>query len=355
MGVHTGDSMTVAPAMTLTDKEYQRLRDAARAVITEIGVETGGSNIQFAVNPDDGRVIVIEMNPRVSRSSALASKATGYPIAKIAAKLAVGYRLDELSNDITQTSAAFEPTIDYVVVKWPRFAFEKFRGADPRLSTQMKSVGEVMSIGRTFKQAVQKAARSLEIGREGLVTLREKVDYRELVARVRDLKIAEASGDLTPPSDQRELELPEATDDELREALLELVRTPLADRLWYIVDALRLGLSVEALFDATKIDRWFLVQLEELVKAERDLAEAPQLDAKVLAEAKALGFSDRQPSRPFGARRRRTCERSGRRSACGRSTRESTAARRSSSPTPPTSTRRGAAAPRRRRPSARRS
>ncbi|MCZ7678445.1 MAG: carbamoyl-phosphate synthase large subunit [Sandaracinaceae bacterium] len=293
MGVHTGDSVTVAPAMTLTDKEYQRLRDAARAVITEIGVETGGSNIQFAVDPHSGRVIVIEMNPRVSRSSALASKATGYPIAKIAAKLAVGYRLDELTNDITQTSAAFEPTIDYVVVKWPRFAFEKFRGADPRLSTQMKSVGEVMSIGRTFKQAVQKAARSLEIGREGLVTLREKVDYREVVAMVRGLKVADAS-DLSPPADARDLELPPATDDELREALLELVRTPLADRLWYLVDALRLGLTVEDLHEATRIDRWFLVQLEELVQAEREIAAAATLDAGVLRRAKELGFSDRQ-------------------------------------------------------------
>ncbi|MGB8331798.1 MAG: carbamoyl-phosphate synthase large subunit, partial [Polyangiales bacterium] len=171
MGVHTGDSITVAPAMTLTDREYQRLRDAARAIITEIGVDTGGSNIQFSINPADGRVIVIEMNPRVSRSSALASKATGYPIAKIAAKLAVGYRLDELQNDITGTSAAFEPTIDYVVTKIPRFAFEKFAGADPRLTTQMKSVGEAMAIGRTFKESLQKAARSLETGRDGLTSL----------------------------------------------------------------------------------------------------------------------------------------------------------------------------------------
>ena len=168
MGVHTGDSITVAPAMTLTDREYQRLRDAARAVMHEIGVETGGSNVQFAVDPKTGRVLVIEMNPRVSRSSALASKATGYPIAKIAAKLAVGFTLDELENDITGTSAAFEPTIDYVVVKWPRFAFEKFPGADPRLGTQMKSVGEVMSIGRTFPEALQKAARSLETGKSAV-------------------------------------------------------------------------------------------------------------------------------------------------------------------------------------------
>src|SRR5262245_42732850 len=180
MGAHTGDSITVAPAMTLTDREYQRLRDAARAVMHEIGVETGGSNVQFAVNPADGRVLVIEMNPRVSRSSALASKATGYPIAKIAAKLAVGYTLDELTNDITRTSAAFEPTIDYVVVKWPRFAFEKFPGADRRLGPQMKSVGEVMAIGRTFPEALEKAARSLEIGRDGLSSLTHAVDYRTL-------------------------------------------------------------------------------------------------------------------------------------------------------------------------------
>jgi carbamoyl-phosphate synthase large subunit len=293
MGVHTGDSITVAPAMTLTDREYQRLRDAARAVITEIGVETGGSNIQFGVNPIDGRVVVIEMNPRVSRSSALASKATGYPIAKIAAKLAVGYRLDELQNDITRTSAAFEPTIDYVVVKWPRFAFEKFRGADPRLTTQMKSVGEAMSIGRTFKQAVQKAARSLEIGRDGLVSLREKFDYRQLVASVRALK--EADGDhLAPPSDAREPELPPATDEELREALLELVRTPLGDRLWYVMDALRLGITVEQLFDATRIDPWFLTQLAELVDHERAVASAPELSVELLARSKELGFSDRQ-------------------------------------------------------------
>src|SRR5512135_520371 len=173
MGVHTGDSITVAPAQTLTDKEYQLMRDASIAVLREIGVDTGGSNVQFAVNPADGRMLIIEMNPRVSRSSALASKATGYPIARIAAKLAIGYRLDELTNEITGTSAAFEPTIDYVVVKIPRFAFEKFPGADRRLGTQMKSVGEVMAIGRTFKEAIEKAARSLEIGRDGLVPLRE--------------------------------------------------------------------------------------------------------------------------------------------------------------------------------------
>ncbi|HSQ64254.1 MAG TPA: carbamoyl-phosphate synthase large subunit, partial [Polyangiaceae bacterium] len=224
MGVHTGDSITVAPAMTLTDREYQRLRDAARAVMTEIGVETGGSNVQFAVSPKDGRVLVIEMNPRVSRSSALASKATGYPIAKVAAKLAVGYTLDELRNDITGTSAAFEPSIDYVVVKWPRFAFEKFPGADATLGTQMKSVGEVMSMGRTFCEAVQKAARSLETGRDGLVSLVGRVDYRLLAERAteprkRDL-IMEAPEQLSPKS------LPPPSPDEIKRALAPLVATP---------------------------------------------------------------------------------------------------------------------------------
>ncbi len=294
MGVHTGDSVTVAPAMTLTDREYQRLRDAGRAIISEIGVETGGSNIQFAVNPADGRMLVIEMNPRVSRSSALASKATGYPIAKVAAKLAVGYTLDELRNDITGTSAAFEPTIDYVVVKWPRFAFEKFGGADPRLTTQMKSVGEAMSIGRTFKQAVQKAARSLEIARDGLVSLRDKVDYRELVADVRALKtrlegIAPQAVPL--PAD---LELPDATDEETLDALLELVRTPLADRVWHMTDALRLGATVERLHELTGVDPWFLTQLAEIVEAERELTSATELTRELLVWGKELGFSDRQ-------------------------------------------------------------
>ncbi|MCB9591321.1 MAG: carbamoyl-phosphate synthase large subunit [Sandaracinaceae bacterium] len=294
MGVHTGDSVTVAPAMTLTDREYQRLRDAARAVITEIGVETGGSNIQFAVNPEDGRVVVIEMNPRVSRSSALASKATGYPIAKIAAKLAVGYTLDELTNDITGTSAAFEPTIDYVVVKWPRFAFEKFRGADPRLTTQMKSVGEAMSIGRTFKEAIQKAARSLEIGREGLVPLRHKTDYRELVAMVRALQSRTEGHEPPAASTWHELALPDPTDEETLEALLELVAAPLSDRLWYLADALRLGASVETLHGLTKIDPWFLTQLAEIVAAEEEVRSAPELTPALLRASKKLGFSDRQ-------------------------------------------------------------
>src|SRR5580704_1990815 len=227
MGVHTGDSITVAPAMTLTDKEYQRLRDAARAVMTEIGVETGGSNVQFAVSPKDGRVYVIEMNPRVSRSSALASKATGYPIAKIAAKLAVGYTLDELQNDITRTSAAFEPVIDYIVVKWPRFAFEKFPGADATLGTQMKSVGEVMSIGRTFCEALQKAARSLETSKDGLVSLLDHVDYRTLAEPKRKRDLSMEAPDFEVPKD-----LPPPTADETRKALVKLVATPGADRLF---------------------------------------------------------------------------------------------------------------------------
>src|SRR5580704_8688887 len=227
MGVHTGDSITVAPAMTLTDKEYQRLRDAARAVMTEIGVETGGANVQFAVSPETGKVHVIEMNPRVSRSSALASKATGYPIAKIATKLAVGYTLDELKNDITKTSAAFEPVIDYVVVKWPRFAFEKFPGADTTLGTQMKSVGEAMSIGRTFCEALQKAARSLETGKDGLVSLLERVDYRVLAEPKKRRDLSMEAPDFEVPKD-----LPPPTADETRKALVKLVATPGADRLF---------------------------------------------------------------------------------------------------------------------------
>jgi carbamoyl-phosphate synthase large subunit len=293
MGVHTGDSITVAPAMTLTDREYQRLRNAARAIITEIGVETGGSNIQFSVNPADGRVIVIEMNPRVSRSSALASKATGYPIAKIAAKLAVGYHLDELRNDITGTSAAFEPTIDYVVTKIPRFAFEKFAGADPRLTTQMKSVGEAMAIGRTFKESLQKAARSLETGRDGLTSLLKKVDYRDLAAQVRRLI---ETGESINTAKPMLADLPDATDAELRESILDLVRTPLADRLWYLADGLRVGLTVEDLHGATQIDVWFLEQMRQILAFEQTLKESTgaPLDEGLLRKAKALGFSDAQ-------------------------------------------------------------
>src|SRR5882724_7070112 len=255
MGVHTGDSITVAPSMTLTDREFQRLRDAARAVMTEIGVETGGSNVQFAISPYDGRVYVIEMNPRVSRSSALASKATGYPIAKVAAKLAVGYRLDELTNDITKTSAAFEPVIDYVVVKWPRFAFEKFPGAETTLGTQMKSVGEVMSIARTFPEALQKAARSLETGRDGLASLVGRVDYRAL--RVdpdtrRDLKHD------APPAPRQRPTLPPAAQNELITAIERAIAVPTADRLFYVGDAIRSGISLERINLLTGIDPWFL-------------------------------------------------------------------------------------------------
>ncbi|MEZ4254356.1 MAG: carbamoyl-phosphate synthase large subunit [Polyangiales bacterium] len=289
MGVHTGDSITVAPAMTLTDREYQRLRDAARAVITEIGVETGGSNIQFGVNPENGDVVVIEMNPRVSRSSALASKATGYPIAKIAAKLAVGYRLDELKNDMTGTSAAFEPTIDYVVVKIPRFAFEKFAGADPRLTTQMKSVGEAMSIGRTFKEALQKGARSLETGRDGLVSLVGRVDYLELARRVRASKGSVDAFEMpvTPPD-----KIAPATEAELKPAILDIIETPLADRLWYIADALRVGATIDEVHARTKVDPWFLHAASEIVDEERAMKGKP-LDADGVRRAKTRGFSTR--------------------------------------------------------------
>jgi len=310
MGIHTGDSITVAPAMTLTDREFQRLRDGARAIMTEIGVETGGANVQYAVSPKDGRVRVIEMNPRVSRSSALASKATGYPIAKIAAKLAVGYTLDELRNDITSprtgahaergsplahhrgTSAAFEPTIDYVVVKWPRFAFEKFPGADETLGPQMKSVGEVMSIGGTFCEAIQKAARSLETGRDGLVSLLTRVDYRELARpkQARDLG-------MDPPSLARSAALPPASVAEQREALRTLVAQPLADRLFYVADAIRLGMTDDELAASTSIDPWFLGQLRRIVDAEAALASgagAAVRDRETLESYKRLGFSDAQ-------------------------------------------------------------
>ena len=256
MGVHTGDSITVAPAQTLTDKEYQLMRDAALAIIREIGVETGGSNIQFAVNPADGRLVVIEMNPRVSRSSALASKATGFPIAKIAAKLAAGYTLDELRNDITrETPASFEPTIDYCVVKVPRWAFEKFPEADQTLTTQMKSVGEVMAIGRTFKEALQKAVRSLEQDRSGLGLDR-------------------------PPPDL--------------EALRDRLRVPNADRLLYLAEAMRRGLGREEIAGLTRIDPWFLAQLEELVAFEEAFRAGVTLSRDTLRHAKRLGFSDRR-------------------------------------------------------------
>src|SRR5207302_2959951 len=266
MGVHTGDSITVAPAQTLTDKEYQRMRDAAIAVIREIGVETGGSNIQFAINPDDGRMVAIEMNPRVSRSSALASKATGFPIAKIAAKLAIGYRLDELRNDITrETPACFEPTIDYVVTKVPRWAFEKFPDADPTLTTQMKSVGETMAIGRTFKESLQKALRGLETGSFGLGCDR-----------------SDKWGTPSQPA---------------MEQILARLATPSAERVWYIRYALKAGLTVEDIYQRTKIDRWFLYNLRELVAMEDRLRACPGLDAadeELLRTTKQYGFADRQ-------------------------------------------------------------
>ncbi len=264
MGVHTGDSITVAPAQTLTDKEYQIMRNASLAVLREIGVDTGGSNVQFSINPQDGRMIVIEMNPRVSRSSALASKATGFPIAKIAAKLAVGYTLDELRNDITggATPASFEPSIDYVVTKIPRFAFEKFPQADSRLTTQMKSVGEVMAMGRTFQESFQKALRGLEVGADGM---NEKTQDREVLEK------------------------------ELGE--------PGPERIWYVGDAFAMGLSVDEVYELTKIDKWFLVQIEEIVKIELELDKIAadkgegalaSLDKTTLRLLKRKGFSDRR-------------------------------------------------------------
>ena len=266
MGVHTGDSITVAPAQTLTDKEYQLMRDAAVAIMREIGVDTGGSNVQFAVCPNTGRMVVIEMNPRVSRSSALASKATGFPIAKIAAKLAVGYSLDEIPNDITRvTPASFEPTIDYVVTKIPRFAFEKFPGAKDTLTVQMKSVGETMSIGRTFKESLQKAMRGLETGRAGL-----GCDGRD--------KPATDGGDAKAELD----------------ALLRAMRTPNRERLFQIASAMRLGATVDALFEATKIDPWFLRQMLEIITAEAGIRDTAAPDAESMRNAKRLGFSDRQ-------------------------------------------------------------
>ena len=266
MGVHTGDSITVAPAQTLSDKEYQRMRDAAKAIIREIGVETGGSNIQFATDPDTGRMIVIEMNPRVSRSSALASKATGFPIAKIAAKLAVGYTLDELKNDITRTTpACFEPTIDYVVTKIPRFAFEKFPDADSRLTTQMKSVGETMAIGRTFKDSLQKALRGLEVNRFGLGCDR-----------------ADRWGTATQPSM-----------DEISYKLA----TPNAERIWFLRYAFKAGLSIDDVFARTKIDRFFLQNIWDITQFEDELQAAGPLSnvtPELMLQAKQYGFSDRQ-------------------------------------------------------------
>ncbi|HJQ66516.1 MAG TPA: carbamoyl-phosphate synthase large subunit, partial [Gemmatimonadales bacterium] len=263
MGVHTGDSITVAPAMTLTDREYQRMRDAAIAIIREIGVAAGGCNIQFAVNPADGEMLVIEMNPRVSRSSALASKATGFPIARIGAKLAVGFTLDELPNDITKTTpASFEPVLDYVVVKVPRFAFEKFPTADFRLTTQMKSVGEAMAIGRTFKEAFQKGLRALEAGRAGWVV------------------------GATLAEDRLTSDAP----DDLRVAL----RIPTPERIFQIKRALTAGLTVDVIAQATGIDPWFLFQMGELLDAETRFGALAELSAGALRVMKRLGFSDRQ-------------------------------------------------------------
>ncbi|NOR69569.1 MAG: carbamoyl-phosphate synthase large subunit, partial [Methylomarinum sp.] len=260
MGVHTGDSITVAPAQTLTDKEYQILRNVSLAVLREIGVDTGGSNVQVAINPEDGRMVVIEMNPRVSRSSALASKATGFPIAKVAAKLAVGYTLDELQNEITggATPASFEPTIDYVVTKVPRFTFEKFPQADDRLTTQMKSVGEVMAIGRTFQESLQKALRGLEIGVSGLD---EVVDLKE---------------------------------DNIQDKIQREMRHPGPERLWYVADAFRSGLSFDDIHEASKIDPWFLAQIEDLVLSEKSLSTKTlaTLGEGELYRLKRKGFSD---------------------------------------------------------------
>ncbi|WP_280330912.1 carbamoyl-phosphate synthase large subunit [Nocardia wallacei] len=258
MGVHTGDSMTVAPAMTLTDREYQKMRDLGIAILREVGVDTGGCNIQFAVNPADGRLIVIEMNPRVSRSSALASKATGFPIAKIAAKLAIGYTLDEIVNDITkETPACFEPTLDYVVVKAPRFAFEKFPGADPTLTTTMKSVGEAMSLGRNFAEALGKVLRSLETKATGFWTLPD--------------------GEWTDPA-----------------AILEDLRTPTEGRIYQVERALRLGATIEDVAAASGIDPWFVAEVAALVDLRIDILAAPVLDERLLRRAKHYGLSDRQ-------------------------------------------------------------
>lgn len=264
MGVHTGDSITVAPAQTLTDKEYQIMRNASLAVLREIGVETGGSNVQFGQCPNTGRLVIIEMNPRVSRSSALASKATGFPIAKVAAKLAVGYTLDELQNDITggATPASFEPAIDYVVTKIPRFTFEKFPTADARLHTQMKSVGEVMAIGRTFQESVQKALRGLEVGSAGFES---KVDLGRA---------------------------------NIRESLVSELRNPGPERIWYVADAFRAGMTIDEIYECCGIDRWFLVQIEDIVKTEAGLTGSAlaDIDADSLFRLKRKGFSDKRLS-----------------------------------------------------------
>src|SRR3989440_378692 len=265
MGVHTGDSITVAPAQTLTDKEYQIMRDASSAVLREIGVDTGGSNVQFAINPENGRMLIIEMNPRVSRSSALASKATGFPIAKVAAKLAVGYTLDEIANEVTggATPASFEPTIDYVVTKVPRFAFEKFPQANDRLTTQMKSVGEVMAIGRTFQESFQKALRGLEIGVDGLNQ------------RTRD-----------------------------RETLEKELGEPGPERIWYVGDAFENGFTLEEVQRLTRIDPWFLDQIKEIVELEMELDDRrlEDIDKERFKVLKRKGFSDRRLAYLFNSK-----------------------------------------------------
>jgi carbamoyl-phosphate synthase large subunit len=278
MGVHTGDSITVAPIQTLTDKEYQRMRDAAVRIIREIGVDTGGSNIQFGMHPETGRMVVIEMNPRVSRSSALASKATGFPIAKIAAKLAVGYTLDEIRNDITrETPASFEPTIDYVVTKIPRFAFEKFKGADDTLTTQMKSVGEVMAIGRTFRESFQKALRGLEIDKAGF-----------------ESPLGKRPGDTYTDAEK----------DRIRDE----ARVPRGGRIFWVGEAFRAGLTVDDVFALTAIDPWFLRELEAVVKEETALARGLPRDAAAWRRVKAMGFSDKRLAQLAGATERQVRE-----------------------------------------------
>lgn len=260
MGVHTGDSITVAPIQTLTDKEYQKMRDASIACIKEIGVETGGSNVQFAVNPQNGHMVIIEMNPRVSRSSALASKATGFPIAKIAAKLAVGYTLDEIPNDITkQTPSCFEPTIDYCVVKIPRFTFEKFKESNDTLTSSMKSIGETMAIGRTFKESLQKALRSLETGVSGLIDVEENISRKEII---------------------------------------KLLSRPNCERIFYIKKALKEGISIDEIYEYSKIDKWFLANIFDIIKMEENIVKNRKKKGKALVEmvreAKRYGFSDKQ-------------------------------------------------------------
>ncbi len=331
MGIHTGDSITIAPALTLTDKEYQIMRDASIAVLREIGVETGGSNVQFAVNPEDGRLVIIEMNPRVSRSSALASKATGFPIAKVAAKLAVGYTLDEIANDITggATPASFEPTIDYVVTKVPRFAFEKFPGAEPILTTSMKSVGEAMAIGRTFQESIQKALRSLETGLSGF-----------------DEMTIEGIG-----HDQ----------SEDRAAIRAALGTPTPDRILKVAQAMRHGLTDEQIFAACKIDPWFLAQIRGIVDTEAQIrSRGLPKNAEALRRLKAMGFSDARLGKLTGMTADAVTKAAAD-WACGRCSSASTPARPSSPPPPPTcirpTKRRSPAAPpvRRRPPTARRS